>query len=268
MKSSTLTVTASWGLTALGVLQLSSLALVECVLFPFLCPQIAIFFAALSLLFSGQLSTLAATAAGLTMSLEITYRWDSQANLVNPFVAVKSVSGHVTVAALSRPIIIHELVAGILAAVGNTMDLFTELTAVAIARALQDALRGSGLSFPLAASGWGMTAASGGAHSAAMESLTVWAEIAPNANAPCQPYVTQVPAATDIASQLETCHSVMRDALNPQPPMSPIPGRPVITYGNYMAAGISQNALNYYVYARWMKGAYKPRPRIRKRSLI
>src|SRR5262249_13377873 len=146
-------------------------------LFPFACPQTALLFALMIYLLSGQLSVITGTTSGVTVSLDITYRWDAAANLVNPFVTVTGSTGTISVAPLGQQGVLAEWIEAIVASVGNQMNAWVPLMAQAIATALEQALRANGLNSPLAAAQWGMTAVSGGAHSASSESLTLFAEV-------------------------------------------------------------------------------------------
>lgn len=126
-----------------------------------------------------------------------------------------------------------------------------------MAQALQSTLRSQGFSFPLGAEQLGIEAVQGSAHSAAGTSLTLLAEVAPRQSSSSQPYVTQVPTAELVGAQLEMIHTLMRTALNPQPMMPPPGPGPVITVANYAALAVSQNALNYYIFSRWLAHAYE-----------
>jgi hypothetical protein len=56
--------------------------------------------------------------------------------------------------------------------------------------------------------------------------------------------------------QLSFAHQDMRNGLNPQQPPPPGPG-PAVTVGSFAGLGLSQNALNCYIFQQWLRGRFE-----------
>jgi hypothetical protein len=259
LPATTLTATSTWQLTTKGSLLLIGGTIATCIFVPFACAAATILASVLGWFVTKQLSVITAATSGVTVSLNVSYQWDPANSLVNPFVTVTGTTGSIVVDPAFIPSSFAlSYLQTIIATVGNTFNLWLPLVADAMAQALESTLRSQGLSFPLGASQLGIQAVEGSAHSASGTSLSLLAEVAPRQQSSSQPYVTQVPTAELVSGQLEFIHTLMRTALNPQPTMPPPPGPgPVITVANYAALGVSQNALNYYIFARWLAGDYE-----------
>lgn len=259
LPATTLTATSTWQLTTKGSLILYGGTVATCIFMPFACPAATILASVLGWFVFKQLSVISAATSGVTLSLNISYQWDPQNNLVNPFVTVTGTTGSIVVDPAFIPSSFAlTYIQTIIASVANLFNLWLPLVAAATAAALESTLRSQGFNFPLAAEQMGIQAVDGSAHSTAGASLTLVADVAPRQMSSSQPYVTQVPTSAMVSRQLEVIHMLMRTALNPQPTMPPPPGPgPVITVANYAAIALSQNALNYYIFSRWLAGDYE-----------
>jgi len=258
LPTTTFSATSTWQLTTKGSLILYGGTIVTCIVLPFACPAAVLLASVLGWFVTKQLSVITAATSGVTLMLNISYQWDPQNSLVNPFVTVTGTTGSIIVNPAFFPSSFGlSYIETIIAAVGNAFNLWLPSVGLVIAKALQSALRSQGFSFPLGAQQLGIEAVDGSAHSSAGSSLTLLAEVAPRQMSSSQPYVTQVPTAEMVSSQLETIHTLMRTALNPQPTMPPPGAGPVITVANYAALAVSQNALNYYIFSRWLTGDYE-----------
>jgi hypothetical protein len=259
LPTTTLTATSTWQLTTKGAAILYGGTIATCVVVPVACPAALLLASVLGWFVNKQLSVISAATSGVTLSLNISYRWDAPNSLVNPFVTVTGTTGSIVVSPAFFPSSLFgfSYFQAIIAAVGDIYNLWLPLAALATAQALQFTLRSQGLSFPLGAEQLGIEAIQGSAHSAAGKSLTLLAEVAPRRMSSSQPYVTQVPTAELVSDQLEIVHTLMRAALNPQPMMPPPGPGPVISVANYAALAVSQNALNYYIFSRWLARDYE-----------
>lgn len=244
--TTTLTATLTRALTLAGWGVLGA-SVVSCVFLPFSCAAIATLATLLAFVLN-NVTALTATTAGAGITLDIAYAWNPATSLVEPTVNVVSTAGSITVTSTAvTPNIIANLFDSVLLGVANLFNAWLTVLAGEAAKALQKALRDNGFSFPVSAGSLGLSAVSGSATSIAGTRLTLSAEVQPVASAFAQPYVTQVPDTTVVTSRLETCQFLMRQDLNPGP------GTAV---GVYAGLAMSQNAINYYIFSQWRRGAY------------
>src|SRR5262249_46477131 len=221
-----------------------------CLLMPFTCGLVAVTVTALLGFLNQELSIVTAMTSGVTLTFDISYQWDATANLVNPVVTLTGTTGTVTVVPTWRGPILNGLqiwVESVLAVTMNSLNLWVAAVGLAAAKALETNLRTQGLSFPFGAGDLGLTAVSGSARSAPSTSLTLMAEVGPTRVTSSLPYVTQVIPVDELATQLETSQAAMRNDIL----TSTMPAPAADSYG---AFGISQNALNYYIYSQWLQG--------------
>jgi hypothetical protein len=247
----TLTATATWQLDPRFVVASQVVALLSCLLFPLACQATVATAVLLDFFLQTQLSVITATLAGVTITLDVAYRWDGERGVVTPSVAVLSRTGSVTLTPTWRtPNVIQMFAETILASTGNALDLWADELASLVAKAIEDGLRGLGLECPLGADQLGLSAASGTAESATGSRLTLYAEMRQDPDTAGHAFATQVPTGDQVARVLEACHSAMRSDLTPPPP----PSSPIGVYGGL---GLSQNALNHYAAAWWRRGYYQ-----------
>lgn len=249
-----LTATVTRSLTPAGWGALVGVAL-SCFLLPFSCPATVALAVMLAFVLN-NVTALTVTLTGVTVTLNVAYQWNPATNRVDPFVTVLGTSGVAT--ALNTwvtPNLIGNLFDSLLLGLGNLFNVWPGILASQMATGIEKSLRDQGFTFPAGNRQFGLEAVSGGSHSAAASLLTLFAEIAPPANAAALPYVTQVNAVQEMTSQLETLHTVMDFDVNPQPAAPPLPAR-VTAVGTYFGLGVSQNALNQYLFAQWRRGDF------------
>jgi hypothetical protein len=247
----TLSAVVGWQLKQQVATTGAVVAVVSCVLLPFLCPAAAIVAGTLSTFVNESVRDVTASTSGVTIMFDVRYEWDASRGVVGPTVDVLSTTGtvNVVVSAVTRPNAIDVAVAQVIAVLVNTMNGWIVLLATALAEALQKALRDQGLELP-AASEPGVLAVSGSTRSVPGSHLLLLAELTTDPATGSLPYATQVPGAESIAQQLEDCHTIRRASVAPTPP-APSP------LALYAGLAPSQNALNHYVGARWRQRAFK-----------
>jgi hypothetical protein len=254
MPTTAVTATATWQVLPGLILAVAGVSAVACFFFPVACLAGVVITAALATFLVQQLAVISATTTAASLTFDISYKWDPAANLVNPFVTLVSTGGSVAVGLRSSSIIPHPieaLVAATIVATGNALNLWINGLGQAIAKSIESGLRSQGLGFPFGPPNLGITAVSGHAGSAEMSTLTLMAEIGPTRLAASGPYVTQAIPVEDLASELETCQAAQRsDILT-----GPLPSS--ADADSYGGLAISQNALNYYVYANWLNSGFQ-----------
>jgi hypothetical protein len=246
----TVTATVAWKLALEVVGAGDAIAVAGCFLLPFLCPAAAIAAATLTTALNDEVEVFTASTSGGSIMLDVRYEWDVSRGVVGPTVDVLSTTGAVTVlpSATTWPAHLAGEAVLIINALASWLNGWTDLLALALAKALESALRDQGLELP-AASEPGLSAVSGSALSVPGSYLLLGAELTTDPATGSQPYATQVPDAESIGQQLQVCHTVMRAATTPAPP-APSP------QALYAGLAPSQNALNHYLGARWRQGAF------------
>jgi hypothetical protein len=253
----TVTGTILRALTPFGGLVLGLGTIGFCFAMPFLCP-FAVTLVTLAGFVLTNVTTVTATATGVTWTLDVSWAFDPSTSRVEPFVTNIGRTGTVTVGTFGRtPNIIANAVDALIAALGNLFDLWGAALALGGAAAIQQALRDQGLQLPVAGSQNELQAVGGSAVSTAGSILQLEADIEPTGLLPIEPFTTQVPTRSMVRQQLLVAHLNMRRDLNPQP-VTPPPGPgPVITVGTFVGLGLSQNALNAYLVHQWLQQRFE-----------
>jgi hypothetical protein len=227
----------------------AAIALVGCVVLPFLCPVAAVGAAALATALNEQVNVITASASGAAMTLDIRYEWDASRGVVGLRVDVLSTTGTVNVQiSAGLPNAYAQEASMIATALGNYWINWLGLLAKKVAETVETKLRGLGLELP-PASEPGLSAISGSATSIQDSRLLLQAELTTDPATGSQPYATQVPDSDSIQQQLDQCHTVMRASTMPAAPPSPV--------ALYAGLAPSQNALNHYLGARWRQRAFE-----------
>ena len=227
-----------------------------CFAFPLICPMI-VTLVTLVFFVSNNITAVTATAPALGLTYDITFAFDNTTNRVEPFVSLISQTGTAIVTTTwTTPNIIANLLNSLIAAIGNAFNTWTTLLSSQVAASVQALLRQQGIQLPLAGRQNELTATSGTAISTAGSLLQLFADIEPVDDVASFPYTTQVPTSSVIGLRLLTAHLRMRSDLNPQIPPPPGPG-PALTVGTFAGLGLSQNALNYYVFEQWLNGLFE-----------
>jgi len=223
-----------------------------CFFNPALCPAFLTLLALANFVLN-NVRVFSATATAVGYTFDISWGFDPTTERVEPTVTLLARTGTVTVGSFgATPNGLGSLLDALITALGNLFDLWGAALAAAVTSALQGLIRSSGLQLPVAGTQNNLKAASGSALSSAGSILELRADIRPVDNSAVQPYLTQVATEDVIETQLKAAHLNMHRDLNPQgPPPPPGPG-PVVTVGTFAGLGLSQNALNYYVYAQWL----------------
>jgi hypothetical protein len=244
-------------LTPLGAGILGGTALAACIIFPFLCPALALLTLLLVYVLN-NVSLLTVTCTGIMLALNIQYQWDPSDQRVNPFVTCVPLAGRITVTnTWVVPNLIGNLFTSLLTSLGNLFNAWFGIMSTQIAPALESGLRKAGLGFPSASNQLMLQAISGFASSTAGVSLMLTADVEPVAGVAAQPFITQVVPDNEMRTLLETSHILMHRDINPQPvPPPPGPG-PVITVATYMGLSVSQNALNYHIFEHWRRHGFE-----------
>ncbi len=254
--SITFTATIARGVTWFGSTVLTVGSIGFCFAFPLLCP-LAITLVVLAAFILNNVTVVTATATGVTWTLNVRFDFDPTTERVEPFVSLLSRTGTVTVSTFGpTPNIIANAVDSLVAAIGNLFDGWGALLADQGSKAIQQALRDQGLQLPVAGRQNEFRAVGGSAQSSTGGILQLSADIEPVDNVSSQPYTTQVDTSDGIRQQLLQAHLKIRQDLNPQVPPPPGPG-PAITVGTFASLGLSQNALNYYIFHQWVQGRFE-----------
>jgi hypothetical protein len=228
-----------------------------CISFPFFCP-LAVTLAILAGFILTNVTTVTATLTGVTWTFNVQFDFDPSSERVEPFVSLIGRTGVVTVGTFGpTPNIIANAVDSLIAALGNLIDGWGSLLASEATKAVEKALREQGLQLPVAGRQNELRAIDGDAQSSSGSILQLTADIRPFDNVASQPFTTQVVTRSVMRQQLLVAHLNMRRDLNPQPtPPAPGPG-PALTVGTFAGLGLSQNALNYYIFQQWITGRYE-----------
>lgn len=256
--TTTLTATIIRAVTAWGGFILSVGTLFFCLAFPLLCPLIATLVALAAFVLT-NVTTVTATAVGVTWTVDVRFDFDPSTERVEPFVSLVARTGAVTVGTFgSTPNIIANAVDSLIAALVNLFDGWGAALALIATAEIQKLLRANGLQLPVAGRQNELRAIGGGAQSSPGSILQLEADIQPIGNIASEPFTTQVNTRQLMRQQLLVAHLNMRRDLNPQPTMPPPPGPgPAITVGTFAGLGLSQNALNYYVFAQWLQRRFE-----------
>jgi hypothetical protein len=252
----TLSATITRTLTSFGLLVLTVGTAAICLAFPFLCVS-AIELAVLLAFVLDNVTAATAECTGVTLGLDIQWRFDSDTKRVEPFVTVLMYSGNVALTTTwVTPNVIGNMFDSMTSGLGSLFNLWLPVFTEEFRKALERGLREAGLQLPVLGKQLGLTCVGGGATSSVDGLLTLRADVEPSANSALQPYVTQVATAREIESELARDHLVMRRDLNPL--ATATPGTPnIITVGTYLGLGLSQNVLNYYSFSQWADGDFE-----------
>jgi hypothetical protein len=229
-----------------------------CITFPFFCP---IFVTLVSLAWFVMLNVtlVTATTIGVTWTLDVRFDFDPATERVEPFVSVLGTTGTAVVAAIGlTPNLIANLVDALVGAFGTLFNTWSSALAGGAATALQQLLRSQGLQLPVAGRQNELRAIDGGATSSPGAVLQLHANVVPIVEGlASQPFTTQVARTNVIDTQLLVAHLNIRRDLNPQPAVPPPGPGPVLTVGTLVGLGLSQNALNYYLFHQWVNGLFE-----------
>ena len=253
----TFTATISRAISPFGMFLLSVGTVTFCFLLPFLCPLVATLVTLMSFVLN-NVTVVTATATGVTWTLDVRFEFDPTTERVEPFVTLLSRTGVVAVSTFGpTPNIIQNAVESLLASIANSFDAWGAMLAALGAPAIQQALRDRGLQLPVAGRQNELVAIGGSAVSSPGSVLELSADVRPFDNVASQPFTTQVITSEGMRQQLLVAHLNMRRDLNPQPtPPPPGPG-PVLAVGTFAGLGLSQNALNYYVFQQWIQKRFE-----------
>jgi hypothetical protein len=258
LPTTTLTGTVTRAITPFGFFVLSVGTFGFCFLMPLLCP-LAVTLVTLAAFVLNNITTVAATATGVTWTFDVTFAFDPTTERVEPFVTLLARTGIVTVATIpNTPNIIANFVDSLLAAIGNLLGAWNGILAGEATKAIQKALREQGLELPVAGRQNDLRAIDGGAESSTGSLLLLRANVRPFDQVAVQPFITQVVTALPgMRDQHLLAHLNMRRDLNPVPtPPPPGPG-PALTVGTFAGLGLSQNALNSYVFQQWLQKRFE-----------
>lgn len=226
-----------------------------CFIVPVLCPFVLTLLTIAAFLGS-NVTSLTAAAPALGLTYDITFDYDPSTERVEPFVTMTALTGGVTITnTWVTPNLIANVVESLILGLGNLTNTWAMLLGEAIAGGLEKAMRGGGLQLPVAGAQQELTAVSGGALSTSGGILELFADLKPRDDVTAHPFITQTPTNNVVRQNLVTAHLDMRRDLNPQP--VPAPALPVLSVGTFAAMGISQNALNAYVFAQWLAGRFE-----------
>lgn len=253
----TLRGTLTRSLTFLGWVALIGGSAALCALFPLLCP-LAVTLAMLVAFLVNNVTALTVTATGVTLAINVAYRFNNSTNRLEPVVTITSTGGAISVVnTWVTPNLIANLFESFLTTVGNLFNAWLPVLVDQLPPMLTQALVDSGATFPPAAAEMGVEAVSGQASSQADAMLMLSVNLAPVAAVASQPFTTQVQTNRAMEDFLEKAHFDIRRELNPQPatppPLAPLD---VIQAGTYFGLALSQNALNYSLFTRWRNGEF------------
>jgi hypothetical protein len=239
-----------------GWLTSAGLTAAACFLFPFGCPG-AIVLVGLLIATSYQSTVLDIIATGVEAVFNLAFSFNETSGLVEPVVTLVSNSGSTSVTNTGSfwsliPDAADALLESVVNMFGNQWLPVAFLGGAGTQ--IQNSLLNAGVQFPQGPSG--IVAADGGATSAPGSLLRLFAEIMPSGSPVTLPYITQVQVINEVLSNLEIEHLAIETELNPQPATIPPPLFPVASAGCYCGFGVSQNALNYYLYQRWINGDF------------
>ena len=262
LPTTTLTATVTRALTGFGATVLTLGTFGFCAAFPFLCP-LAVTLAVLTAFVMTNVTVVTATATGVTWTLDVRFDFDPATERVEPFVSLLARTGAATVGTFGpTPNIIANAVDSLVAAFGNLFDAWGALLADQGTKAIQKALRDQGIQLPVAGRQNELRAIGGGAESLPGTLLLMSADVRPFDDVASQPYTTQVLTSgvaitNGMVRQLSFAHQDMRNGLNPTPaPPPPGPGS-ALTVGTFAGLGLSQNALNCYIFQQWVWGRFE-----------
>jgi hypothetical protein len=226
-----------------------------CLALPFFCPR-AVIIAVLVGFVLNNITAVNVTCTGVTLAVDVRWRFDTATERVEPFVTIVSSTGTVTVTnSWVTPNIIANLVESLITSIGNLFNSWLGVFTEEVRKTLEGGLRRAGLQLPVRGRQLGLRCIAGGATSNAGALLQLRADVRPIANSSVQPFVTQVEPAEQMEDELVRDHLTMRRDLNPL--AVPGTGAPdIITVGTYLGLSLSQNVLNYYVFSEWSKGKY------------
>jgi hypothetical protein len=250
-----LNATITRALTDLGwvVLVLGTAGL--CAALPFLCPM-AVLLATLLAFVLNNITAVTVACTGVTMALDVRWRFDPATDRVEPFVDVVASTGTVTVTnTWVTPNIVANLIESLVASIGNLFNAWLGVFTEEFRKAMEDGLRRAGLQLPVRGRQLGLRCVAGGASSNQGEVLQLRADVRPSADSAVHPFVTQVATAPQMEAELVRDHLVMRRDLNPA--AGPGAGLDTINVGTYLGLSLSQNVLNYYVFSQWADGEYR-----------
>jgi hypothetical protein len=247
LPTTTLSATATWQITRGAGALANVVNLAVCVLFPPACAAVTAVNVLLKNFLEQRFAVLNAAAVGVTLAYDISYAFNSQRGVVEPTVSLLSRTGGVSVltSASSAPFPIQWMINSVLIYLGVSFNAWLFALTEALRIAIYEQLRKLGGECPLAAEALKLRADSGGARSVSNSTLTLFAELKNDPDTAAASFMTQVPTATQLASDLRDCHAAMRSDL--QTPA-------VAVYGGVC---LSQNALNHYAHARWRQRAYQ-----------
>jgi hypothetical protein len=234
-----------------GAFVLSFFGSLLCALLPFLCPMFATLATLVSFV-ANEITTITATATGVTWTLDVSFAFDPTTGRLEPTVSVLDRTGIVTVlTTFAVPNLITSPIEALIALLGTLLDGWGGLLATAGAAGIQTALRQGGFQLPVAGAQDDLTAVGGDAFSTPNSVLVLRADVGPIDQVAAEPWVTQVDNSADISQTLLTAHLNLRRDLNPQPGPTP-PPLPILAAGTFVGLGLSQNVLNYYVFHQWV----------------
>ncbi|MEQ1503839.1 MAG: hypothetical protein ABMB14_16480, partial [Myxococcota bacterium] len=219
-----------------------------CIFLPGGCPLGGV---VTSLAFASIRSTpIAITSSGLSIAFDVSFQFDPQTERVEPFVEVLGSGGSLAVGlGAGVPTSVVPFATRVLGAVLSGFGPWRSVVLTLVAAELQRTLRGLGLQLPVAGGQLGLHAVNGGASSEAGILLTLWADVRPVAGVAAQPMVTQTERVARVEPQLRGAHLALWGATHPMPAGPPV--------GTYVGLGISQNTLNYQLFARWRTGGFE-----------
>jgi hypothetical protein len=222
-----------------------------CLAFPWLCPFSVVLAVVLLVFVLNNVTAATALCTGVTLGLDIRWRFDAGTERVEPFVTVLTSGGNValTTSWVTPNIIANifdSMVSGLISLFNGWLPFFTE----EFRKELQEGLRTVGLQLPVRGGQLGLRCVGGGATSNVNALLQLRADVQPMSDLALQPYITQVATSEEIEAELVRDHLVIRRDLNPL--ATAPPGTPdIINVGTYLGLGLSQNILNYYLFSQW-----------------
>ncbi len=243
--------------TPFGGFVLSIGTLGFCLTLPFLCP-LAVSLVVLAAFVLTNITLVTATAAGVTWTFDVRFDFDPATERVEPFVSLIGRTGAITVGAFGlTPNIIANAVDALIATFGNIFDAWGAALAEQGRQAIEKALRDYGLHLPVAGRQNELRAIAGGAQSSSGSTLQLTADVRPIDEVASHPFTTQVITRDMMRQQLLVAHLNLRRDVNPLPPAPPPGPGPALTAGTFVGLGLSQNALNYYIFQQWIQKRFE-----------
>jgi hypothetical protein len=227
-------------------------SVVGCILLWGSCPA-TIALVALIIFVMNNLVGINVLCTGVSLALDIQWSFNSSTNRLDPFVTLVSTSGTVDVTTVwIVPNIIGNLFLSIITELLDLFNTWTGILTQTLTTKLQGWLQDKGfLSFP--PPGMDLQASAGTASSMPSTLLLLQSTLTPVGQTLFSPNATQVELPSNAAILLRSNHLIMRNAINSSATTTT---PPTISAGTYLGLAVDQNALNYFIFVRWLHGEF------------